>query len=87
MMIDSLLSKFPELQRMNPKGRGSGLVGALQQIRPQLVRQMDGDNYCWDNHLNPKFAIGDITYIMTDKFQLELPDSDIIDKFKTTDLY
>jgi len=87
MMIESLLSKFPELQKMHPKGRGSGLVGALQQMRPQLVEQMDGDNYRWDNDLNPEFAIGDITYIMTDKFQLELPDSNIIDKFKKADLY
>ena len=49
---------------------------------------MDGDNYRWNNNdLNRDFAVGDITYILVDKFQLELPDSDIIDKFKNAELY
>lgn len=86
-MIESLIDKFPEFKKMNPRGRGSSLVGALQQLKPPLVKKMDGDNYCWNNDLNSKFAIGDITYVLVDLFQLELPDSNIIDKFKNADLY
>lgn len=86
IMVNSLLPRFADLKKIQEQGRGSSLVSALQQTKPQLVQQMDGDNYRWDNHLNPKFAIGDITYIMTDKFELELPDSDIVEKFRKADL-
>jgi len=85
IMSKFLSSRFEELQKMNPKGKGSSIVGALQQ--KNLLKKMDRNNYRWDENINHNLAIGDITYILTDRVGMVIPDSDIIDKFNKADLY
>jgi len=80
MMVDTLSTRFPEVKRMQPRGRAN-VVSALLQTRPPLLKRTHGNFYGWNDDINPTTALTEIERIIRTRFRKDIPSADIIDRF------
>lgn len=81
MMLDVLANRCPEVQEMSPRGRHNTVIKLLQ-TRPPLISSLYHGKYMWADEINPKEACSRIDDVIRNKFRRELPDNDIITRFK-----
>ena len=86
MMVDTLSNIFPEVKRMQPRGRAN-VVSALIQTKPPLLKHMHGKFYRWNDDINPTSAVREIEKIIRTRFLEDIPSAEIIDRFKKGPLY
>lgn len=86
LMVDKLSSRFPQLKRMEPRGRAN-VVSPLMQTRPPLLRHMHGKLYCWTDDTNAKTAAAEIGGMIRTYFCKDLPRRDIIEEVKRVSSY
>jgi hypothetical protein len=86
VMVDRLSSRFPQVKRMQPRGRAN-VVSPLMQTKPPLLRHMHGKLYCWTDDINAKRAAAEIGRMIRTYFCKDLPRRDIIEEVKRASSY
>ena len=80
-MVDTLSHIFPDVKRMQPRGRAN-VVSALTQTKPRLLRHMHGRLYRWTDDIDAKMAATEIGKMIRTRFLEEIPSTEIIDRFR-----
>ncbi|MCW3986712.1 MAG: hypothetical protein NWE87_00185 [Candidatus Bathyarchaeota archaeon] len=80
-MVNALANRFPEVKRMQPRGRAN-VVSALIQTEPPLIRWLHGRIYCWNDDINATSAAREIEHIIRTRFRKDISGSDIIESFR-----
>ena len=81
MMLDVLANRCLEVQEMSPRGRHNTVIKLLQ-TRPPLISSLYYGNYKWTDEINAREARSTIDDVIRNKFRREIPDNDIITRFK-----
>ena len=80
-MVKVLANRFPEIQKMSPRGRHN-VVTKLRQSIPPLISFFYYDKYIWTDEINALEARSRIGDIIRNKFRREIPDNDVVARFK-----
>jgi len=73
-MVDLLSARFPEVKKMQPRGR-SNVVSAFIQTKPPLITRMHGKYYRWTSQFDSVSAAAELTELIMVNFG-EQPPSD-----------
>ena len=71
-IIKLLVRNFRSAEQTQPKGR-AGIVTALIQTKPQLIKHMFGKEYKWNNEIDAKLAIAKISELLINNFEIQPP--------------
>lgn len=73
-IIDFLRKRFPEVERMQAKGRANVVTAALQ-TRPPLLQKMLGSTYRWTSEIDNEAAAAELTALLKAD-QAQVPTTD-----------
>ena len=71
-MINLLVRNFSRIEDIQPKGR-AGIVTALLQTKPQLIKHMFGKEYKWNDEIDSKLALAIISELFVNNFEIQFP--------------
>jgi hypothetical protein len=77
-MVDLLSSRFPEVKKMQPRGR-SNVVSAFVQTKPPLIALMHGKYYRWTNQFDSVSATSELGELITANFCEQPPNDQDLD--------
>lgn len=77
-MIKLLTRKFPDVKRMQPKGRAN-IITAFMMSKPAFIERMFGDIYRWTAKVNSVIAAAEITQLIRENFEKESPSDEDLD--------
>lgn len=80
-VVTLLSNKFPEVRKMQPKGR-SVVVSKLLQTKPPLIQPKYSSYYCWTDTINADMAIGDMLDLLTNIMHIDIPTEDMVNSVK-----
>jgi hypothetical protein len=80
-IVDVLANKFAKVQGMHPKGR-QNVVTKLEQTKPPLISRLHYGKYRWTIEISARVARIKIDEIIRNNFGRDVPDNDIITRFK-----
>ena len=80
-MVSMLANRFPEVKRMQPKGR-SNVVSKLLQTKPPLIEFLYSGVYRWNNAIiNANKAVRVLDELIRTRFNREVPDAEVVKSF------
>ena len=74
-MIALLVSRFPDVKKMQPRGRAN-VVSAFIQTKPPLLTMMHGKYYRWTIGIDSASAAAELTELITANFGKQVPSRD-----------
>jgi hypothetical protein len=81
-MVDFLRRRFPQVQRMKPKGR-TNIISKFLQMKPPLIMHMHGKEYYrWTNEFDSVMAAAELTQLITGNFGKDPPTADDLDAIR-----
>lgn len=81
-MMKDAISGLPEVQGMLPQGRGN-VISKLLQTKPPLITRLSHHRYRWVGAIHADGARKTIASIITTRFGKEIPDDDVIARFRS----
>lgn len=80
-MVDFLSNRFPNVKKMQPRGRAN-VVSAFIQTKPPLLEQVRKNTYRWINDVDSKIVVALLNEIIINNFFEIPPSKDDIDTFR-----
>lgn len=80
-MLEELNKKFPDVHNMADKGRAV-VISKLRQTKPKLIVQERGNRYKWNNELNPEGSLVELTRIIIEVYDKEIPSTEFINSVR-----
>ena len=77
-MVKLLADDFSRVHHTHAKGR-AGIVTALLQTKPQLIKHMYSNYYKWNDEFDPKLAIVIIGELLATRFEIQIPAGKMIE--------
>jgi hypothetical protein len=71
-MVGFLSKRFPEVKKMQPRGRAN-VVSAFIQTKPPLISLMHGKMYRWTSEIDSVSAAAELTELLVENFGAEAP--------------
>jgi len=77
-MVDFLSKRFPQVRKMQPKGR-TNIISKFLQTKPPLITYMHGKEYRWASEIDSVIAAAELMKLIGANFNAQDPtDEDIV---------
>jgi len=80
-MVDFLSGRFPQVKKMQPKGR-TNIISKFLQTKPPLITYMHGKEYRWTSEIDNAIAAAKLMKLITENFGVQGPTNDDLEEIR-----